>query len=410
MDEQRLREMLSAWFDGELSPQEMKLVEAYIERSEEARQIVAGLEALKKLSDESVLNPQSDYWERSAARIEATLGDVPRTKITPVKRSAWSEWGVKAISLAASVVLLTYLGFHSEEILDQMWAEPPVKTSTREIVDGEKSSQIIDQDSAAQELKEETEPVSVGQPEAQSLLPKPVAEEARQKLEPSAELGLETPPKAVTIDQEVEQTYEAALESGEVLKIAIPKPPGRSDVSLSDRTRTQSESLNAPALAPVPIADSVGTDLHQLTLPVDLSETLEEAGERVTAYDSTSPEASKEEQYRYLWDHVVVHKLTALRATSPKMHSSGDVNKSLSSGLQDGLGRSRKPAKKKDKRQAVDQERRLIDAAFYVGSTTESSSEYSQAIRYLEYMALENDQTLDKPYAQRKYEELEAQM
>ena len=55
MDDQKLKEMLSAWFDGELTPDKSAEVGAFIERSEEARQIIAKLTALKKLTEWSCI-------------------------------------------------------------------------------------------------------------------------------------------------------------------------------------------------------------------------------------------------------------------------------------------------------------------------------------------------------------------
>ena len=83
--------------------------------------------------------------------------------------------------------------------------------------------------------------------------------------------------------------------------------------------------------------------------------------------------------------------------------------------LADNSDRSRKTAKGKNKNRALDEEKRkkreerekkLIDAAFYVGSTSENNQEYDLALRYLRYMAEENESTLDKKYAQEKLKEL----
>lgn len=418
MDDQRLKEMLSAWFDGELASEQKAEVEAYIERSEEARRIVAGFKALKQLSDQSVLNPQSEYWGKSAARIEGVIGDAGHEKNTPVKKSGWSEYGWKAVSLAASVVLLTYVGFHSDEILDQMREEPKSNLVIPEKAREDQSTQPVDQKSPAQERMEESEPIPTETETIPPVLaPKPIDETGRQRDVPVSLVEPGESDKnekkqieetAVTIDQ-IDQPVEQDDEGSQYKqKRVVSKTELRTsgEVSVNRMLKSPSVGLTALSHPPTPVADSIEADLDQIELPGDISEALEEAGERLTFYDSTRVEATEEEQMRYLWNHVILFKLTALKTTSSQIRTSYGLNESLSNGLRDKRGRSEKKEKGGDRKLALNRERRLIDAAFFVGSTTDKGGEYDQALKYLEYMAQENDDTLDKAYALKKWEEL----
>ena len=425
MDDQRLKEMLSAWFDGELAPQEMTMVEAYIERSEEARQIVAKLEALKQLADESELNLQSDYWEQSAARIVNALGNSGREEIEPVRRSAWSEWGFKAISLAASILMLTYVGFHSEEIFDQLREKPQTESLIQEkarndpsiqrfdpsIKKSDRKLKKFDPESTPEKLDDKGEPIRRKKRIANPTpVPKPATETDRQRVAPVPSIEPETEmiDESVTIEQPVEQDDEASQYKEERI---VSKSDIRSRADVSVKMVSQSPTVGVTSLStrPTAVTDSIETVQDQLELASDISLALEEAGERVTFYDSISGETTEEEQYRYLWDHVIVHKLTALKATSRKIYSYKGVGKSLSNGLQEESSQSDSKTEKRGirkKKRAIERERRLVDAAFYVGSTSEKSGDYEQALRYLRFMATKNEEILDKVYARKKWEEL----
>lgn len=397
------------------------MVEAYIERSEEARQIVAGFKALGQLSDESVLNPQSDYWEKSAARIEAVLGDAGHTKITPVKKSGWSEWGWKAVSLAASVVLLTYVGFHSDEILYQTREEPKSTLVIPDKVREDQSIQSADQESLSQEQMKESEPTLTETEAAPPvLIPKPVDETGRQRAVP---VSLVEPSKneknkkkqieetAVTIDQ-IDQPVG---QDEEVSHYKVERVKSKSEirtsgeVSLGEENKAPVIKLYAPSRVQTPVVDSIDADLDQIELPEEISEELEGVGERLTFYDSTSADATEEERSTYYWNHVISVRQDAMRAVHLQIESFDGAYQSLSTGLKDSGGRSGKSAKKgkrqekEDEQRALEQERKLIDAAFYMGKKADKRG---TALKFLKYMATENDETLDKAYALKKWEEL----
>lgn len=398
------------------------MVEAYLERSEEARRIVAQLEALKQLSDESVLNPKADYWEKSAARIETAIGNSARSEIEPVKRSAWSEWGWKAVSLAASVVMLTYVGFHSGEIFEQLRERPQTENLIQEkarsdpsiqrfdpsIKKSDKKIKKFDSESTPKRLDDKGEPIRrkkwIAKP---TPVPKPATETDRRRVAPVPlmEPEAETVEEAVTLeplvepDDEGSQYKEERIGSKSVIRSSA-------DGSANMVSKGPTVGLTTVSNMPIQTVDSFESEPVELELASDISSELDEAGEGVAFYDSTKAEVSETEQFQYLWDHVILHKLTALKAAGRKVYSYRGVGQTLSLGLQDQNRKSDSKATKKRKMRAIEREHGLIDAAFFVGSRSLRSREYYQAVKFLKFMATGNDEILDSEYARKKLKEL----
>ena len=117
MDESYFKDKLSAYLDRSLPPEEMAMMEKYIEESEEARRILAEFEKLNKLVERYRDLGDDDYWEKSAQRIEQAIGLEPETEVTdisPQKGRRGLMW--KIVAVAASAALLTIIGLHQDEI------------------------------------------------------------------------------------------------------------------------------------------------------------------------------------------------------------------------------------------------------------------------------------------------------
>ena len=86
MDESYYRDKLSAYFDKRLSPEEMAMMDKYVQESEEARKILEEYRKLEQLIvEKSGLGGDDDYWESSAQRIEQAVDLVEATPVTPVR-------------------------------------------------------------------------------------------------------------------------------------------------------------------------------------------------------------------------------------------------------------------------------------------------------------------------------------
>jgi hypothetical protein len=404
VDDQRLKEMLSAWFDGELSFEEAAQVEAYIAHSAEARQIVARYEALKKLTDSSVLNLKSDYWERSAGKIEAALGEQALTKIRPAKKSSWSSSGVKTVSLAASMMLLVYVGFHSEEILDRLHEQEPIPPAENVI------QKKAAEDKSIQTLKPGVDPHKKEVNEKLNLPPR-----VKPKPEP------EPKPKPTAEEMRpVEPVLE--YESDEAIKLREARSKETSTVDIeqnreviSDRSATSPVQVDkdnlrsAPATSPAstkPSSRVVGevSQKSRTDETTALANEMAESGPAVTA--DSLPQPSEGEQYRYLWDHVIVQQLADMDKETAKPSILEGLKSTLNTGLS-AKGTDKKVKQGKDQvTRDLERERRLINAAFHVGQTTKDEAERKQALRYLVQMSAKSGSKENQDYASQKLSEL----
>lgn len=431
MDDQKLKEMLSAWFDGELSREESAQVEAYLERSAEAREIVARYKALKQLTDKSALNPKSDYWERSAAKIESVLGEQSVTKVTPVKKSGWSNWGVKAVSLAASLALLAYVGFHSEEILKRMHDREEPQSEKNMIQEKGEEDQSLDRFGSEGDSHEEAVDMKADTTiRTKEPLPEPLPPTATetQRVEPTS---LIESADEVKLQQERQKkpTTATGKDEGKVKTETVPSESETNERTvaspqlLGEQSKVKTRTDNQTALAPAPGKSKGRTDISLssepeeatedsgLGLPERLKTDLEESLDTVLFYDSTSADATYEEQMRYIWNHDIKDHFEARKAVEPLIYDF-DAGSPLVNSLRDSKKDSKKSEKgeakseKLSKRQLGANQRKIIDAAFYVGSTTDKDGEYSRALDFLEFMAFKNDRCIVKDYARDKYNAL----
>ncbi len=128
VDHQYFQERLSAFVDNELPQSERTLVESHLQGCSECRRRVDDLRKLDDLvAAGSALN-DSAYWEKAAQRIEAALpetGEVVDLSHERKRRSAiW--WRLPAI--AASVLILGYIGLHESDILKKDILQSPQPT------------------------------------------------------------------------------------------------------------------------------------------------------------------------------------------------------------------------------------------------------------------------------------------
>ena len=84
MDNDKLREKLSAYFDNELSEAERVEMENYIAQSEEAQRIVREFELLDQMAQSEKLSAGGDYWEQMASRIDQAIESSPESETEPM--------------------------------------------------------------------------------------------------------------------------------------------------------------------------------------------------------------------------------------------------------------------------------------------------------------------------------------
>ncbi|PWB72688.1 hypothetical protein C3F09_06260 [candidate division GN15 bacterium] len=135
MDHGYFKDRLSALFDNELPPQEKQVVEEHVRDCAECRAELAKLQQLEEAVNRHSQLGDTDYWEKSAQKIEGRLGFQQQTVITPI-RHRWYERGLgwKVVAAAASIGVLAYIGINSEKILKRETLEPkPVPTKQKEV-------------------------------------------------------------------------------------------------------------------------------------------------------------------------------------------------------------------------------------------------------------------------------------
>jgi len=119
VDHSFFQERLSAYADRELPADELALVEEHLPGCAECRRRLDEISKLGELADRDSLLGESDYWEKAAQKIEAAL-EPQRAGVTDLaegrtRRSYGLRWRLPAI--AASILFLTYVGLHENDIL-----------------------------------------------------------------------------------------------------------------------------------------------------------------------------------------------------------------------------------------------------------------------------------------------------
>lgn len=134
MNHSYFRDRISAYHDRELTPYEEKAIREHLVECEECRNLLAELEKLDKLVDEHSELEGKDYWEQSAQRIESQLDVESSINKTPAtKHTPWWGLGWKITAAAASIAVLTFIGFHHSDIYDSLETAPPQRKKVESV-------------------------------------------------------------------------------------------------------------------------------------------------------------------------------------------------------------------------------------------------------------------------------------
>jgi anti-sigma factor RsiW len=116
MEHSYYQDRLSAYHDNELPLQEKVVVEEHLRECSECRELLAQYEKLDQLVESHGQLADGDYWEKAARKIDRAIAGAQATEtedITPQKRGSLL-W--KLLPIAASIVIVGYIGFHRDEI------------------------------------------------------------------------------------------------------------------------------------------------------------------------------------------------------------------------------------------------------------------------------------------------------
>ncbi len=124
MEHQFYIDRLSAYFDNELKNEEFVIVKEHIDSCDECQKRLAELEKLENLFTDNSELSESEYWEQSAQKIEASLDAQTPTEIIPIKKtkSSLSLWW-KLTGVAASLVLVAIFAFEQKDVGDELLME-----------------------------------------------------------------------------------------------------------------------------------------------------------------------------------------------------------------------------------------------------------------------------------------------
>ena len=155
VDHQYYQERLSAFTDNELPLDERARVEAHLKDCPECRERLVELRRLEELVADHTSLGDSDYWEKSAQRIEAALPGQVKVVDLSVERKRHSALWWRLPAIAASVIFLVYLGLHEKDILKQETpASPQPAPSLKSTTPQQPSDQAIDRTTPPAETKD----------------------------------------------------------------------------------------------------------------------------------------------------------------------------------------------------------------------------------------------------------------
>ena len=198
MEHEYIKDILSVYYDQELTPEQTALVAEHLETCSECQAEMEKLDKLQQLVQERSQLSDSDYWEKSAQKIEARLGaETVVTDLAPEKAKS-SGLGWKLLGVAASVAFLTWVGVNRDMLLPGDSERQPESTPSESVLEAEppSESKTLHAPTPADVQSSETDRVTgQRQTEAQKRTPqaKPdrSVEETRQEQSQDALVGEE---------------------------------------------------------------------------------------------------------------------------------------------------------------------------------------------------------------------------
>lgn len=128
MDESYFRDRISGYFDKSLPPDEYQLVDDYLKKSADGRALLDRIGRLDEFVQiQSELTAGDDFFERQARDIEARLGFESATpaQVEPAPSMKWRGTTWKWIGVAASIAVLSFVGYHQKDIFGPAEIIPP---------------------------------------------------------------------------------------------------------------------------------------------------------------------------------------------------------------------------------------------------------------------------------------------
>ncbi len=142
MDHSYFKDRISGYYDNNLPPYEQQSVEEHLKTCEECQKMLAQFEKLDKLVEEKSVLSDTEYWEKSAQKIENAIGTNDTDKVIDVSRKSFKGlfWKISAIaaSVAALFFITIYQGDITQEAERQLFESPDVKFEKKMDIDSRK--------------------------------------------------------------------------------------------------------------------------------------------------------------------------------------------------------------------------------------------------------------------------------
>jgi hypothetical protein len=259
VDHQYYQERLSAYADNELPPAERAQFEAHLADCADCRKRLDDLRNLETfVRNESVLD-DSDYWEKAAQKIEAALPE--RAEIVDLSRirKHHSAFWWKAPAIAASILIVGYVGWRQSDFLkDNIMIKPDTAPSMQTPSPAPQVEPPADTSARLEERKEAVAADQTVATEAPKKLERPkdetnhVREAALEKSAPATDIMKTIEPAADSFGSGLEEKSDQAnyIQRSRKQSAAVATEdaePGTDERLDSTLLSASAEALNATA-------------------------------------------------------------------------------------------------------------------------------------------------------------------
>jgi hypothetical protein len=243
MDHSFYQERLSAYLDRELPAEEMEAVAQHLAGCADCLGRLEQLKSLDRFTSQHSALDDSDYWEQSAQKIEARIafetGKV--TDIKPARGSLYAGLWWKLPAIAASIVIVGYIGLHESEIVHDGMLIPPTEQAAPDVRPTDDKSLRIEATSEAdqpidREIQAESKVESGEAAGAESR-------ESRQDVGPAIALPSAAEPKSI-----VKPRPEPTPDDGQIVLPSHVTPPPELPMADEPTDRYKSPTPQASSL------------------------------------------------------------------------------------------------------------------------------------------------------------------
>ncbi len=371
MNHEYFRDRVSAYFDKSLPPQEQLAMEQHVADCPECQALLEKFSKLDQLVQQKGDLSGGDYWEQAAQRIEKRLGKQEQTNVTDISRGRWysgMKWKIAAV--AASAILLIYVGYHEHEIYRPRPLEAPslpsVSNPPTETLSG----------GASQKPADATKPVQKDEELSQK----------RDQLQPSENYKQSTKDRIAV--KRAENEVRAKTETGG--KQEMPAPQPSSKVALPPPATA---AIQQSSKAPQVVSDSMVAGYKSVTEDLSMSADAQSAVVKAKAAPQAVSMADNALKRGVVPDDSTAEQLGSLRKTRDSLLALGPSTEtsttaklnmpSISQGLVKGQAKPR--ASRKD-----DRELKLIQTCYSIATLTKDTTEYNQVVGIIEKTAADS--------------------